>query len=76
MQPNSMWTAGCCIWTDYTGVKAQSLAVMGNNDYNTSKIQMTSLTLKQLEGILVPSRNTPADLFPGESLCRANSIIL
>ena len=76
MQPNSMWTAGCCIWTDSTGLKAQSLAVMGNNDYDLTKIQMTPLTLKQLEGILVPFGNTPADLFPGESLCRANSIIL
>ena len=71
-----MWTAGCCIWTDNTGAKAESLAVMGNNDYVLAKIQMTSLTLKQLEGILIPSGNTPADLFPGKSLCRANSIIL
>ena len=76
VRPNSMWTAGCCIWTDQkTGeLQAQSLAVMGNNEYDKTKIQMMSLKLEKLERLLTKTGNEPADLFPATPQCRANSI--
>lgn len=46
--PNSMWTAGCCVrGTRVLG----SFAVIGNNVPNKEKIEMSQVTVNQLESI-------------------------
>lgn len=77
VRPNSMWTAGCCVWKEMGKAKAQSIAVMGNNDSDKGKLGTTSMTLAELEGILVDKMSPPADLFPGSlKECRQNSFLL
>lgn len=73
--PNSMWTAGCCVWNIGKTINYESIAVMGNNDpnkANTGTVSMT--TLGVLEKILVATGQPAADLFPAsKGGCRANS---
>lgn len=77
VRPNSMWTAGCCVWKEMGKAKAESIAVMGNNDSDKGKLGTTSMTLAELEGILVDKMSSPADLFPGSlQECRQNSFLL
>ncbi|XP_068684578.1 uncharacterized protein [Montipora foliosa] len=77
VQPNSLWTAGCCVHrSGITGsiTYAESIAVIGNNDKNSSCTLTRAVHLSQLERLLVPSTAThPADIFPGYSGCRTNS---
>ena len=71
-----MWTAGCCVWEEKEKAKAESIAVMGNNDSDKGKLGTTSMTLAKLEGILVDKMSPPADLFPGYlQECRQNSFL-
>ncbi|KAK2570020.1 hypothetical protein P5673_004756 [Acropora cervicornis] len=75
VRPNSMWTAGCCVWTEKGEDKAESIAVMGNNDSDKGKLGTTSMTLAELERILVDKKS--ADLFPGSlKKCREKSYLL
>lgn len=77
MRPNSMWTAGCCVWNDESGTeRAQSIAVMGNNDFDKERIGMRSMELKELEKMLVDKRSEPVNLFPSIEECRNNSRLL
>lgn len=74
-----MWTAGCCVWEEMGKAgkaKAESIAVMGNNDSDKGKLGTTSMKLAELEGILVDKMSPPADLFPGSlQECRQNSFL-
>ncbi|KAL9959910.1 hypothetical protein ACROYT_G033286 [Oculina patagonica] len=77
VRPNSMWTAGCCVWNDESGkVRAQSIAVMGNNDFHEERIGMRSMKLEELEKLLVDERSQPVALFPSVAECRSNSHLL
>ena len=77
VRPNSMWTAGCCVWIDEKGTeKAQSIAVMGNNDFHEDKIGMKSMNLAELGNLLVDENSDPVELFPSLVECRANSYLL
>ena len=72
-----MWTAGCCVWNDESGtVRAQSIAVMGNNDYDKDRIGMRSMKLAELEKLLVDENSEPVELFPSVKECRTNSDLL
>lgn len=76
MRPNSMWTAGCCVWNDESGTeRAQSIAVMGNNDFDKERIGMRSMKLKELEKMLVDKRSEPVNLFPSVKECRSSSYL-
>lgn len=83
--PRAVWTAGCCIWAVPGRVfgrwwptkRAESFAVMSNNQNNTNLLHQTEMSVPQLEGLL----GTPSDvvnLFPGNENCRraGNNIIL
>ena len=60
--PNSMWTAGCCVrGTNVFG----SFAVIGNNVSNKEKIEMSQVTVDQLQNII-----GNVDLFPGNDDCQ------
>ncbi|XP_068684579.1 uncharacterized protein [Montipora foliosa] len=77
VQPNSLWTAGCCVYRSRTSgliTYAESIAVIGNNDKNSSCTLTRAVHLWELEWLLVPHNATyPADIFPGYSGCRNNS---
>ena len=77
VRPNSMWTAGCCVWNDESGIqRAQSIAVMGNNDFDRKRIGMRSMDLAELEKLLVDKNSEPVLLFPSVKECRSNSYLL
>ncbi|XP_044170119.1 uncharacterized protein [Acropora muricata] len=71
MRPNSLWTAGCCV---VSSTNAESIAVWGNND-NTNPYTV-SLSLPDLEKLLVTSSSSPANIFPAFPDCRKNVIML
>ena len=79
LTPRSVWTAGCCVWTEPGNVygnleKAQSFAVMSNNQNEKSKLYQTQMSVRELEELLkAPSA---VNLFPGDENCRnpANNI--
>ena len=72
-----MWTAGCCVWKDESGrERAQSIAVMGNNDFDKDRIGMRAMNLADLENLLVDERSEPVELFPSVEECRSNSHLL
>lgn len=74
VRPNSMWTAGCCVWEDENHKEmAQSIAVMGNNDFKDENIAIKSMTLVELEKMLVYDGDEPVSLFPAVKECRINS---
>ena len=54
---------------------AQSIAVMGNNDF-TKNLTIMSMTLVELEKMLVYDGNEPVSLFPAVKECRINSLKL
>ena len=77
VRPNSMWTAGCCVWRDESGTaRAQSIAVMGNNDFTDDGISIRSMNLKELERMLVDENSEPVNFFPSVKECRVNSYTL
>ena len=77
VRPNSMWTAGCCVWEDENHKEmAQSIAVMGNNDFESKNIAIKSMTLVELEKMLVYDGDEPVSLFPAVKECRINSLKL
>ena len=77
VRPNSMWTAGCCVWNDESEIqRAQSIAVMGNNDFQPGRIGMRSMNLAELEKLLVDKNSESVRLFPAVKECRSNSYLL
>ena len=81
--PRSIWTAGCCVWEEpgwvfrkfWPARKAQSFAVMSNNQRDETKLHQTQMSVRELEELL----RAPAaavNLFPGDENCRrpANNI--
>ena len=79
--PRSVWTAGCCVWTEPGNVygnleKAQSFAVMSNNQKDKSKLYQTQMSVRELEELLRAPALEAVNLFPGDENCRnpANNI--
>lgn len=73
--PNSMWTAGCCV---YTNDRAESFAVIGNNDAN--QLFTRQITLDDLQNILTTDvtqtrlGGPDVNLFPGLENCVNNNL--
>ena len=65
MIPNSMWTAGCCVWNN--GLNYESIAVMGNNVPDKDNTNTQPLKLNVLETILAGGNPNVVDLFPGSN---------
>lgn len=80
--PRSVWTAGCCVWEEpgrmfgnrWPLKKAQSFALMSNNQKDKAKLHQTQMSVRQLEELL--KAPTAVNLFPGDENCRnpANNI--
>ncbi|XP_029189537.2 uncharacterized protein [Acropora muricata] len=79
LQPNALWTAGCCVYrytssrTGITSTRAESIAVMGNNDMRSHCTLTRALDLATLETLIVAPGAIPADIFPGNHDCARNS---
>jgi len=85
--PRAVWTAGCCVWKEpgkvfgswWQGARAESFAVMSNNQDDASRLHQTEMSVADLEALLTPP-GSPArvNLFPGDANCRnaQNNIIL
>ena len=82
--PRSVWTAGCCLWTEPGSVlgslwparRAQSFAVMSNNQKDKDKLYQTQMSVRELEELLRDQNSAAVNLFPGDENCRnpANNI--
>ena len=79
--PRSLWTAGCCVWTEPRNMfanrrKAQSFAVMTNNQKDKGKLYQAQMSVGELEEILKEPFSPAVNLFPGDENCRspANNI--
>ena len=71
VSPRSIWTAGCCMWQVPGGAKrAESFAVMSNNQNKKSGVLQTEMSLRGLEELLKTPPTAEVNLFPGEEECR------
>lgn len=58
--PRAVWTAGCCVWKEpgkifgkwWPGKKAESFAVMSNNQHNRGLLHQTEMRVTDLEALL------------------------
>ena len=76
--PNSMWTAGCCVFKDGN---AKAFAVIGNNDQQPNARQITLADLQKilLDDVTAQGRNIggpKVDLFPGNVNCLKQNVRL
>ena len=78
--PRAVWTAGCCEWKEpgkwfgrfWKTTKAESFAVMSNNQKNKTKLYQTQVSVDDLEKLLrPPSSAVDVNLFPGYKDCRS-----
>ncbi|PFX15063.1 uncharacterized protein LOC111344015 [Stylophora pistillata] len=69
--PRSTWTAGCCIWLKPGEARrAESFAVMSNNQNKRTKVLLTEMRVLDLEELLKTPPSAAVNLFPGEEECR------
>ena len=79
--PRAIWTAGCCVWKE--GIlwrkksKAESFAVMSNNQQDEKLLHQTEMSVAELERLL-SAPSVAVNLFPGDENCRnaANNKVL
>ena len=68
--PRSIWTAVCCIWQVTSEKKrAESFAVMSNNQDKRKNVNKKEMSVRELEELLA-SHDAEVNLFPGEEECR------
>ncbi|XP_068691960.1 uncharacterized protein [Montipora foliosa] len=72
--PRAVWTAGCCEWNG----KAESFAVMSNNQKDKALLYQTEMSVADLEVLLTAKGSLGVKLFPGAAKCgyTASNIIL
>ncbi|XP_068691954.1 uncharacterized protein [Montipora foliosa] len=63
--PRAVWTAGCCEWNG----KAESFAVMSNNQKDKSLLYQTEMSVADLEVLLTAKGSLGVKLFPGAAKC-------
>ena len=73
--PRAVWTAGCCVWKK-PGKKAESFAVMSNNQKDRRMLHQTEMRVTDLEALLTAPGSQAVNLFPGDANCRNENIIL
>ena len=75
--PRAIWTAGCCVWKELEDVeenrhvtRAESFAVMCNNEKDLDQVLLTEMSVKKLESLLKDSKKEEeVDLFPDIPIC-------
>ena len=70
--PRSLWTAVCCIWQvpGEEKKRAESFAMMSNNQDKRSNVHQTEMSVRELEEFLTTPPDAKVNLFPGEEECR------
>ena len=73
--PRSIWTAGCCVWTDQDAntKRAESFAVMSNNQEKQKMLHQTEMSVLKLQTLLETSFRK-VNLFPGNIKCAQNEV--
>lgn len=84
--PRAVWTAGCCVWEEpgkvfgklWPAKKAESFAVMSNNQRDPALLHQTEMSVSELESLLRAPLLQQVNMFPGDANCRlaANNIVL
>lgn len=82
--PRAVWTAGCCVWKEpgkifgswWPRKKAESFAVMSNNQQDRRLLHQTEMRVTDLEALLTKPGSPGVNLFPGDGNCRKNNVIL
>ncbi|XP_078347099.1 uncharacterized protein LOC144632343 [Oculina patagonica] len=84
--PRAIWTAGCCVWAvpgkvfgmRWPTKRAESFAVMSNNQPNAALLHQTEMSVPDLERLLREPLKEEVNLFPGDGNCRlpANDKVL
>lgn len=82
--PRAVWTAGCCVWKEpgkilgswWPSKKAESFAVMSNNQDNPDLLHQTEMRVTDLEALLTKPGSPGVNLFPGDGNCRKNDVTL
>ena len=82
--PRAVWTAGCCVWKEpgkilgswWPSKKAESFAVMSNNQPNPGLQHQTEMRVTDLEALLTKPGSPGVNLFPGDGNCRKNNVKL
>lgn len=76
--PRAFWTAGCCVWNEvkkdfglyWENRRAESFAVMCNNQKEGDKVLLTEMSVAELELLLTEPQKPRVNLFPGFFICR------
>ena len=82
--PRALWTAGCCVWKEpgkvfgrlWPSKRAESFAVMSNNQRNPGLLYQTEMSVTDLEALLTAPGSPGVNLFPGDANCRNNNVVL
>ena len=80
--PNSMWTAGCCVFPHFHHHQTQSFAVIGSNVQDEASQFIRGVTVKDLQRILradvthLDIGGPNVNLFPGNRACANNHVDL
>ena len=77
--PRAVWTAGCCVWEEpgkvfgklWPAKKAESFAVMSNNQMDKRMLFQTQMSVIELEKLLRAPLLEAVNLFPGNANCRS-----
>ena len=68
--PRAIWTAGCCVWEEQDVIKAESFAVMCNNERDPDKVLLAEMSVAKVELMLTDPRKGRVNLFPNFLPCR------
>ena len=82
--PRAVWTAGCCVWKEpgkifgkwWPRKKAESFAVMSNNQKDRRLLHQKKMRVTDLEALLTKPGSPGVNLFPGDGNCRKNDVTL
>ena len=61
--PRAIWTAGCCVWEEQDVIKAESFAVMCNNEKGPD-VLLAEMSVPEVELLLTDPRYGKVKLFP------------
>lgn len=70
--PRAIWTAGCCVWEEQDVIKAESFAVMCNNERDPDNVLLAEMSVTKVELMLTDPTKGRVNLFPNFPGCRSS----
>ena len=70
--PRAIWTAGCCVWEEQDVIKAESFAVMCNNERDPDNVLLAEMSVAKVELMLTDPTKGRVNLFPNFPGCRSS----